>query len=367
MSSEPFAPFPEGEPSAPPIWTASLSTSAGDPDQASYAYGRIGNPTWEALEDELGRLEGSSARVFASGQAASFALLLALGRKRVVVPHDGYYGLRRLLELLAEYDLETVPVDCADVAAVSDALAAGPSALLTETPTNPFLRVFDLAALAQVARGHDAPMVVDNTTATAVLQRPLDLGATATFTSLSKASSGHSDLILGAVGTRDPELLARVSTWRQAGGGIAGPFESWNALRGLRTLPLRIARQSESALALARRLAEHPRVRRVHYPGTTASTLDLARAQMPRGFGPLLSFELDGSAEDAEAVVRRSHLVRPATSFGGVESTWERRARWSSETAPESLIRLSAGIEETDALIADVERALGEEPRANEH
>ncbi len=357
MGSEPFA---EGDPSAPPIWTASLSTSAGDPDEAAYAYGRIANPTWEALENELGRLEDSDVRVFASGQAASFALLLALDRQRVVVPHDGYYGLRRLLGLLAERGLETVPVDCADTEAVASALAGGPSVLLAETPTNPVLRVFDLEALGEVARAHDAPLVVDNTTATAVLQRPLDLGSVATITSLSKATSGHADVILGAVGTRDPDLLARLSTWRQAGGGIAGPFEAWTALRGLRTLPLRIARQSENALALARRLLEHARVRRVHYPGTNEATLDLARRQMPNGFGPLLSFELEGTAADAEAVVRRSRLVRPATSFGGVESTWERRARWSSERAPESLIRMSAGIEETQALIEDVELALAD-------
>jgi len=350
--------FPHGEPSSPPIWTASISTSAGDPEEPDYAYGRIANPTWEALEEELGRLEASDVRVFASGQAASFALLLALGRKRVVVPHDCYYGLRRLLQLLAERGIETVAVDCADTDAVASALAAGPSILWTESPTNPFLRVFDLTALAALARAHDAPLVVDNTTATAALQRPLDLGATATLTSLSKSTSGHSDVILGAVGTRDADLLQRVTTWRQAGGGIAGPFEAWTALRGVRTLALRIARQSENALALARRLLDHPRVRHVHYPGTTAATLELARTQMPHGFGPLLSFELDGSAAEAEAVLRRSTVIRPATSFGGVESTWERRARWPSETAPESLIRLSAGIEDPDVLVADVERAL---------
>jgi cystathionine beta-lyase/cystathionine gamma-synthase len=352
------ASFPEGEPSAPPIWTASVSTSAGDPSESAYPYGRIANPTWESLEGELGRLEQSEVRVFASGQAASFALLLASGRARIVVPHDGYYGLRRLLELLAPRGFETVAVDCADLDQVAKALAAAPSVLWAETPTNPFLRVFDLEALAALAREHDAPLLVDNTTATAALQRPLELGASATLTSLSKSSSGHSDLILGAVGTRDPELLARVGEWRQAGGGIAGPFEAWNALRGVRTLPLRIARQSESALAIAMRLREHPRVRHVHYPGTDQATLDLARRQMPNGFGPLLSFELDGNAAAAEALVRRSRIVRPATSFGGVESTWERRARWSSETAPESLIRMSAGIEETAALVEDVLRAL---------
>jgi len=275
-----------------------------------------------------------------------------------VVPHDGYYGTRRLLDLLGPRGITYAAVDMADVGEVERELGAAPSILWAETPTNPFLRVFDLERLAETARACDAPLVVDNTTATAVLQKPLDLGAVATVTSLTKASSGHSDVVLGAVATRDEALLESLATWRQAGGAIPGPFEAWTALRGLRTLPLRIARQSQNALALARRLAAHPRVRSIHYPGTEQATLALAERQMRGGFGPLLSFELDGTAADAEAVVRRSRLVRPATSFGGIESTWERRARWASERAPESLIRLSAGIEEEEALVVDVLGAL---------
>jgi cystathionine gamma-synthase len=142
------------------------------------------------------------------------------------------------------------------------------------------------------------------------------------------------------------------------GGGIPGPFESWLVLRGLRTLALRAQRQSENALALAQHLAGHPRVRAVHYPGTTAATLETARRQMPRGFGPLLSFEVDGNAADADAVVSAARLILPATSFGGVESVWERRGRWSSETAPESLIRLGAGIEPVADLLADLDHSL---------
>jgi cystathionine beta-lyase/cystathionine gamma-synthase len=160
------------------------------------------------------------------------------------------------------------------------------------------------------------------------------------------------------VTTRDEELHQRVATWRQAGGGIPGPFEAWTALRGLKTLPLRIARQSGSALALARHLLAHPRVRRVHYPGIEEETLPVAHAQMKGGFGPLLSFELDGDAHEAERVVHSSRHIRPATSFGGVESTWERRARWASETAPEGLIRLSVGIEEPGLLIGDLDATL---------
>jgi len=201
-------------------------------------------------------------------------------------------------------------------------------------------------------------MVVDNTAATAALQQPLDLGATASVTSLTKASSGHSDILLGAVATRDEALHAKLRTWRATAGAIPGPFECWIALRGLRTLPLRAARQSESALAIAQWLQRHPRVRAVHYPSLDPATRALAAAQMPRGCGALLSFELDGDADDANAVVAAARLVRPATSFGGVESSWERRARWRGEIAPGSLIRLSVGLEEPRDLLADLETAL---------
>ncbi len=343
----------EGSASAPPIVTGSFFTSAGDPAEAAYSYTRQGNPTWEALEAALGALEDATALVFASGQAASLALVLALGegRERLVLPSDGYYGMRTLAGLLAGRLVEPVPVDLQDLDAVQEAVAV-PAVLWAETPTNPLLRVADLDALGRVAAETDTPLVVDNTVATAVLQRPLEHGATATVTSLTKIASGHSDLLLGAVATRDEDLVERLRAWRGAGGGIPGPFEAWLAHRGLRTLAIRVERQSANALALARHLAGHERVRAVHYPGLDGPGHEVAARQMRGGFGPLLSFELDGDAAAAEAVVRASRLIRPGTSFGGIESSWERRARWASETAPESLIRLSAGIEAESDLLA---------------
>ena len=203
-------------------------------------------------------------------------------------------------------------------------------------------------------------MIVDNTTATSLLQRPLDWGAAASLYSLTKAISGHSDVIGGAVVSRDPELIATLKAWRSSGGGVLGPFEAWLALRGLKTLPLRIARQSDSALAIARHLAGHRNVRAVHYPGTESATLAVASRQMPNGFGPLLSFEvIPDQASVADRVVASARLILPAASFGGVESTWERRARWPSETAPAGLIRLSVGVEPVADLIADIDQALG--------
>ena len=188
-----------------------------------------------------------------------------------------------------------MPVDLCDLAAVERELKAAPSVLWAETPTNPLLRVADLAGLAQAAAAARAPMVVDNTTVTGLLQRPLDWGAAASLYSLTKAISGHSDVIAGAVVSRDEKLIADLRAWRTSGGGIPGPFEAWLALRGLKTLPLRIARQSASALAVTRHLVSHQRVHAVHYPGVDPAAIEIARRQMPDGSGPLLSFEV-GSA-----------------------------------------------------------------------
>ena len=347
-----------GLPGTPPLVPASIYVSQGPP-RSGRGYGREGNPGWEALERALGGLEDAEAVAFASGQAASMALMLALapGRERIVMADDGYYGGRALADRLRPYG--AVPV-LRDLAAVERELTAAPAVLWAETPTNPLLRVADLARLGALAAAAGAPMVVDNTVATGLLQRPLEAGAAASLYSLTKAISGHSDVILGAVVSREADLLAALRTWRSSGGGVPGPFEAWLALRGLKTLPLRIARQSASALAVAGHLAGHPRVAAVHYPGMHPATSELARRQMPGGFGPLLSFEVtpEDNAAAADQVVAGSRLILPATSFGGVESTWERRARWPGETAPASLIRLSVGVEPAADLITDIDQAL---------
>jgi cystathionine beta-lyase/cystathionine gamma-synthase len=353
----------EGEPVAPPLVPTSLYVSSGEP-AADRGYGRDGNPTWEALERAIGGIEDAGAVLFASGQAASAALMLALaaGRERLVLSADGYYGARKLAGKLKPHGAVPVHVDLLDLAAVEAALAAGPSVLWAETPTNPLLRVADLAGLSELAAAHGAPMIVDNTTATGLLQRPLDWDARASLYSLTKSLAGHSDLLLGAVVSRDEGLLAELRGWRSAAGAIAGPFEAWLALRGLKTLPLRLARQCENAQAVAAHLAAHPRVTAVHYPGFDPATREVAARQQPRGGGPLLSFEVadpDRTGRSAEKVVGSSRLVLTATSFGGVESSWERRARWASETAPAGLIRFSAGVEPAADLIQDIDDALG--------
>jgi cystathionine gamma-synthase len=344
-------------PGTPPLVPTSIYVSEGDP-RRDRGYGRDGNPGWEALEEALGGLEDAQAVAFASGQAASMALMLTLaeGRDRIVLPADGYYGARVLADKLRPHGAVPVHVDLGDLAAVARELKAAPSVLWAETPTNPLLRVADLSALGELAAATAAPFVVDNTVATALLQKPLEFGALASMYSLTKAISGHSDVLGGAVVTRDEDLARDLRDWRTAGGGIPGPFESWLVLRGMKTLDLRITRQSENASRIADFLAAHPRVTAVHYPGLRPSAA--AKAQLPRGFGPLLSFELAGAAGDADAVVAAAQLVVPATSLGGVESSWERRARWAGETAPETLIRLSAGIEPVEDLLADIGAAL---------
>ena len=353
-----------GEPVIEPPALSAILASPGEPGDADY--GRGGNPTWAALERALGAVENADAVVFSSGQAASMALMLALapGRDKILVPHDGYYNARALAGRLRPHGATPVLVDLADLDGIERELAAGRAVLWAESPTNPLLRVADLTRLAELAAAAEAPMVVDNTVPTGLLQQPLELGADASLCSLTKSASGHSDVLAGAVMTRDPALAAELRSWRALGGGVLGPMEAWLVLRGLRTLPLRIQRQCDSAMSIATHLAAHPRVTAVHYPGVHEATLALARAQMPRGFGPLLSFELGGGAADADAVVAAARLIVPATSFGGVESTWERRGRWAGETAPPALIRLSVGIEPVADLIADIDQALTSRPLA---
>lgn len=349
-----------GAPLGPPLVPTSTYVSQGDPDPELPRYGRNSNPGWQAVEEALAAIEGPGchAVTFASGQAASMSLMLVLadGREQIVLPDDGYYKTRDLAAKLRPHGAEAVIVDLLDYGAVESALGSGPSVLWAETPTNPFVRVADLARLSALASQAGAPFVVDNTVATALLQKPLEFGALASVYSLTKSLSGHMDVLGGAVVTRSAELAEALRGWRGSGGAILGAFESWLVLRGLKTLPLRIARQSENALAVAEFLDRHPRVTAVYYPGLSGGPL--VKTQMPNGSGCLLSFELPGTAADADAVVAAARLIVPTTSFGGVESTWERRSRWAAETAPDTLIRLGAGIEPAADLIADLEQAL---------
>lgn len=346
-----------GRPAEPDLTLASYLVSDGEPDAADYL--RADHPNWRDVERVLGALENADAVLFPSGQAATHAVLADLARTagRLVLPEDGYYNTWALAAVVADATgVDVATVDLLDLDAVGRALDGGPAALWVETPTNPLLRVADLAALAAVVASSGAPMVVDNTLATALRQQPLAFGASASVASLTKGTTGHSDVLAGAVVTADVDLADRLRAWRTVTGAVPGAFEAWLVARSLRTLAVRSARQCATALTLARHLHADGRVA-VHYPGLPPHR-EVADRQMTGGYGSVLSFEVDGDAAAADAVVAAARLIRPGTSFGGVVSSWERRARWPAETAPQSLIRLSVGLEAAGDLLTDLDQSL---------
>jgi cystathionine gamma-lyase len=332
----------DGEPFLPGPTFAAPYHLAGPADASRFNYGRYDNPTWARLEDALGALEGAHAVVFASGMAAVTAVVVpALHTGGVLVaPADAYPGIRTIAsDVLAPNGVEVRLVPTADDA-FRDALP-GATLVWMESPSNPGLDVLDVRALAAAARAEGALVAVDNTLAGPLRQRPLELGAHFSVTSATKNLSGHSDLVLGAVAVADAERADALRSWRIATGSIPGPFEAWLAHRSLATLGLRLERQEANARALAEMLEARADVSGVRWPG----------------FGSVVCFDL-GSEERAHAFLGACELVAEATSFGGLHSNAERRARWGSDAVGEGFIRLSAGIEDAADLLADVERAL---------
>jgi cystathionine gamma-lyase len=353
--------LPEAEQGAPflpgPTFAAPFHLR-GDPASADYTYGRYGNPTWTAYESALSELEGGEAVLFASGMAAASAVMLTELRPgdTAVIPSDCYMHVRGLATgHLAErgIDVRLVPTAALSSEALPDRLKM----LWLETPSNPGLEVCDIEALAAAAGERGAITAVDNTTATPLGQRPLELGAELSVTSATKHLSGHADLLLGYVAAGDPERAEALRAWRRESGGIAGPFEAWLAHRSLATLELRLERACANAAAIAELLAARADVEAVRYPGLPGDPgHEVARRQMSR-FGTIVSFDLGGRGR-AERFLGRAELVTEATSFGGVQTSAERRARWGGDDVPEGFIRLSAGCEATEDLVADVERSL---------
>lgn len=326
---EPFLPGPQLQ---APVHLTGEGHAAG--------YGRFANPTWERYEQALADLEGGPVRVFPSGMAAVSAVLLALLRPGdvLVAPQDGYAGVRQVAERhLHGVELRLVPSDDAAFKSAT----RGATLVWIETPSNPGLRVLDIAALAAGAHEHGALLAVDNTLPTPLLQRPLQHGADLSVASGTKALSGHSDLLVGHVAARDPQHIETLHAWRTLTGAIPGPFETWLAHRGLATLDVRLERQQASAAALAAMLAERPQVTDVRWPG----------------LGPVLCFTLPDAAA-ADRFLGACRLVVNATSFGGVHSSAERRGRWGTDEVAPGFIRFSCGVEATADLVADVELAL---------
>lgn len=320
-----------------------------------------GGTLWAAFEEALGSLEGGAAVAFASGMAAVRAVLAGVPLGGVVVaPTDCYSGTVGLLDdgaASGRYRPRYV-----EVTATERVLAAceGAALLWLESPTNPLIEIADLRALCAGARDLGVPVAVDNTFASPVLQRPLELGAAYAVHSVTKLIGGHSDLMMGAAVARDAEAAARLAHRRELEGGIPGALEAFLALRGLRTLPLRVERAQANAAELAPRLAGHPEVERVRYPGLPDDPGHRLAAEQMAGFGTMMSFDLVGDAARADAFCEALRLITPTTSLGGVETTLERRGRHrGQEHLPPSLIRMSVGCEAVEDLWADLDRALG--------
>jgi cystathionine gamma-synthase len=334
---------PEVAPDAslnPPI-VFSSTYHAGGP----VGYGRYGNESWSALEAAISELEGGQTLSFSSGMAAISAVfsILPIGAP-VVASNQGYSGTMSLLnQHHASGRLEVRFVDITNTEEVVAAIK-GAALLWLESPTNPCLDVADLPALIAAAKKQTIGVGVDNTFATPMVQTPLAMGADIVMHSVTKFLAGHSDVVLGSLSISDSALFKRLEESRRLNGSIPGPFEAWLALRGIRTFPVRFRAAEINAKTLVTRLQQHAKVTKVRYPG----------------FGAVISFEIDGNAENAEKVCESSRLITHATSLGGVESLWERRRRWAAESpsVPEQLIRLSVGCEHVDDIWQDIEQAL---------
>jgi cystathionine gamma-lyase len=335
-------PAAQGEPLLPgPVFAATFHLR-GDAHSTPYGYGRDANPTWTHLERAIGELDGGRCVVFASGMAAVSAVVLPRLRPGdvLVACGDGYPGIRKIAALDLEpkgIEVRMVPTDTERIVAACE----GATVVWVETPSNPRLDVCDLDAVVEAAHAAGALAAVDNTVATPLALRPLDHGADFAMTSGTKALTGHSDILLGAVSVRDEALAEELVAWRIRTGSILGAFEAWLAHRSLATLGLRLERSQANARALAEALGRREDLTHVRWPG----------------IGPVLSLALP-TAEAAQAFLDACELVTEATSFGGVHSTAERRARWGTDDVPDGFIRFSAGCEDTEDLVADVLQAL---------
>jgi cystathionine gamma-synthase len=366
---------PERTPGGPvnaPVVLSSTYVSAGTPPPGDLLYARAGTETWVPFERALADLEGAAlpGLVFGSGMAAIAAAmsLVPHGGRLVIARHAYQVTLAFADDLAARAGVEVVRVDIADTAAVTAAVQ-GPvpaSLLWVESPTNPMLEVADIPALVAAAHAVGCPVAVDNTFATPLGQRPLGWGADVVVHSVTKYLAGHSDVVLGAIVVDDADLRARFEAYRTLHGSIAGPWEVWLALRGLRTLALRVGRSQASAAELARRLATHPRVVEVRHPSLPQDPGHSRAKRLMNGFGSIIGVRPVGGAGAADAVVDALRLWVPATSLGGVESSLERRRRFATEslTVPDDLLRLSVGIEDVEDLWSDLSQALWTLPEA---
>lgn len=350
-----------------PVYQTSTFRQPAVGEPIGHDYARSGNPTRDALQEALASLEGADDGVaFASGLAAEDAILRTLSPgDHVIVANDVYGGTWRLLDRVhTRWGLQVTAVDLTDLAAVRAAVTGDTALIWAETPSNPLLKILDLAALAEVAHDAGARLVADNTFATPYLQQPLALGADLVVHSTTKYLGGHSDVVGGAVCT-DADTGEQLRFLQNAMGAVPGPWDAWLTLRGMKTLAVRMDRHVTNAIAVAAFLADHPRVTRVRYPGLPDHPGHEVAARQMSGFGGMVSFQVDGGIEAARQVAESTELFFLAESLGGVESLIEHPGAMTHASVagtelevPADLLRLSVGIEGIDDLLADLERAL---------
>ena len=321
-------------------------------------YGRYGNEAWSALEEAISVLEGGKTLIFSSGMAAISSVFSLLPQGAIIVAaENGYQGTTTMLKKM--HEAKKLEVRFVNLPNTDEVLKALPGAqmLYLESPTNPAIEVVDLPVVIPAGKKAGSIVVVDSTLATPLVQNPLALGADIALHSVTKYLSGHSDILLGCVVTNDESIFERVEQARRYGGAIPGPFEAWIALRGLRTFALRMQRSQENAMELAKRLEKDPRVLKVRYPGLVSDPYHERAKSFMKGFGAMISFEVKADIAQIDKMCNSSTLITNATSLGGVESIWERRRRWATEshTIPENLIRFSVGIENVDDLWSDIQ------------
>lgn len=347
-----------GEAVVPGIWPAAVFHLPGNPSNAPYQYGRFHNPTWEALESALALIEDAETVIFPSGMAAVAAVMftsVAAG-ERVLLPADGYYAMRALADQFLK-PLGAI-IELRPTSRFLDGGFAGFKLVIVESPSNPGLEVCDIAEAAKLAKQAGAILAVDNTTMTPLGQRPLALGADLVICADTKAINGHSDALMGHIAGRDAKLMARIKDWRKFSGAIPGPFEAWLVHRGLETLEVRFSRMCASAATIAERLQAHPAVKSVRFPGLKGDPSHAIALKQMATFGSMISLTLkDGPA--AERFINDCALIQPSTSFGGVRTCAERRARWG-DAVPDGFVRLSIGVEPTETLWQAIRATLDE-------
>lgn len=352
----------------PPIYLSTTFEREADGSyKHDYVYSRADNPNRKLLENSLAALEnGAVAVAFASGMAATTALLQSLkSSDHIITPKDLYYATNILVEeVFAQWGLEMTKVDMTNLEEIKAAIQPNTKLIWIETPSNPELKITDIEAVANLAHEHGAILAVDNTWATPVMQRCLDLGADVVMHSTTKFFGGHSDVLSGALIFKEAGALSeKIKTIQKLTGAVPSPFDCWLITRGIKTLPLRVKAQTDTAMKLAEYLSQHPKIEAVHYPGLIAHPQhEIAKRQMTGGFGGMLAVQIKGDAKNAMAITGRLKLFTTATSLGSVESLIEHRKSVESPDSPtpDNLLRISVGLENIDDLMEDWEIALSQ-------